>query len=154
MEEIGDISFDPGLPGGCLPHGHASFSSESAVSSEQASPREGSPVISRVAASRSGADAARASDDASPSGVILQQLGRGLRRAEGKSVLTVLDFVGHQHRSFRFDLRYRAINGDSRQELVRPRATKRGERSSRISLAHRGGACAHSTGSEPLALCA
>ncbi len=39
--------------------------------------------------------------------VFLQQLGRGLRRSHGKDVLTVLDFVGHQVKSFRFDLRYR-----------------------------------------------
>jgi superfamily II DNA or RNA helicase len=51
--------------------------------------------------------------------VFLQQLGRGLRRDDGKSVLTVLDFVGHQHRRFRFDLRYRALTGDSRKRLQR-----------------------------------
>ncbi|MGF1667410.1 MAG: DUF3427 domain-containing protein, partial [Acidimicrobiia bacterium] len=51
--------------------------------------------------------------------VFLQQLGRGLRRSDGKSVLTVLDFVGHQHRQFRFDLRYRALTGDSRKRLER-----------------------------------
>jgi superfamily II DNA or RNA helicase len=39
--------------------------------------------------------------------VFLQQLGRGLRLSPdtGKSCLTVLDFVGQQHRRFRFDLR-------------------------------------------------
>ena len=36
--------------------------------------------------------------------IFLQQLGRGLRRAEGKAVLTVLDFIGQQRREFRFDL--------------------------------------------------
>jgi superfamily II DNA or RNA helicase/HKD family nuclease len=41
--------------------------------------------------------------------VFLQQLGRGLRRAEGKDCLTVLDFIGTAHRSFRFDARYRAL---------------------------------------------
>jgi len=41
--------------------------------------------------------------------VFLQQLGRGLRRAEGKDCLTVLDFIGTQHRLFRFDARYRAL---------------------------------------------
>src|SRR5690606_13965128 len=47
--------------------------------------------------------------------VFLQQLGRGLRRADDKAVHTVLDFVGNQHRKFRFDLRYRALTGESRQ---------------------------------------
>lgn len=41
--------------------------------------------------------------------VFLQQLGRGLRRADGKDCLTVLDFIGTQHRLFRFDARYRAL---------------------------------------------
>lgn len=50
--------------------------------------------------------------------VFLQQLGRGLRRADNKAVLTVLDFVGNQHRKFRFDLRYRALTGDSRQGIL------------------------------------
>ncbi|MGY3318148.1 DUF3427 domain-containing protein [Arthrobacter sp. TE12232] len=49
--------------------------------------------------------------------IFLQQLGRGLRRAEGKAVLTVMDFIGQQHREFRFDLRYRALTGYGRKEL-------------------------------------
>ena len=49
--------------------------------------------------------------------IFLQQLGRGLRRTEYKDVLTVLDFVGHQHQQFRFDLKYRALLGRSRREL-------------------------------------
>jgi superfamily II DNA or RNA helicase/HKD family nuclease len=49
--------------------------------------------------------------------VFLQQLGRGLRHAEGKDVLTVLDFVGHQAKAFRFDLRYRRLLGRTRREL-------------------------------------
>ncbi|WP_334170769.1 DUF3427 domain-containing protein [Sinomonas sp.] len=51
--------------------------------------------------------------------VFLQQLGRGLRRAEGKAVLTVLDFIGQQHRQFRFDLKYRALLGIGRRQLER-----------------------------------
>jgi superfamily II DNA or RNA helicase/HKD family nuclease len=51
--------------------------------------------------------------------VFLQQLGRGLRRAEGKAVLTVLDFIGQQHRQFRFDLKYRALLGIGRKQLER-----------------------------------
>lgn len=43
--------------------------------------------------------------------VFLQQLGRGLRRAEGKECLTVLDFIGNAHKRFRFDVRYRALVG-------------------------------------------
>ena len=50
--------------------------------------------------------------------VFLQQLGRGLRQAEGKACLTVLDFVGHQHADFRFDLRYRALTGAGRREVA------------------------------------
>ncbi|MCY7365097.1 MAG: DUF3427 domain-containing protein [Frankiaceae bacterium] len=49
--------------------------------------------------------------------VFLQQLGRGLRRAHGKAVLTVLDFIGQQRREFRFDVRYRALTGASRRGL-------------------------------------
>jgi hypothetical protein len=51
--------------------------------------------------------------------VFLQQLGRGLRLSPetGKSCLTVLDFIGQQHRRFRFDLRYRALLGISRRQL-------------------------------------
>ncbi|MBX6751755.1 MAG: DUF3427 domain-containing protein, partial [Micromonosporaceae bacterium] len=49
--------------------------------------------------------------------VFLQQLGRGLRRADGKSCLTVLDFIGAQHAEFRFDLRFRALTGVSRRRL-------------------------------------
>jgi superfamily II DNA or RNA helicase/HKD family nuclease len=44
--------------------------------------------------------------------VFLQQLGRGLRLDPDKDCLTVLDFVGHAHRNFRFDLRYRALLTD------------------------------------------
>ena len=49
--------------------------------------------------------------------LFLQQLGRGLRKAPGKGVCTVLDFVGTHRREFRFDLRYRALLGGSRADL-------------------------------------
>jgi superfamily II DNA or RNA helicase/HKD family nuclease len=49
--------------------------------------------------------------------VFLQQLGRGLRRAPGKAVLTVLDFIGQHRREFRFDVRYRALTGSTRKRL-------------------------------------
>ena len=51
--------------------------------------------------------------------VFLQQLGRGLRLADNKACLTVLDFIGNQNAAFRFDLRYRALTGTSRRELER-----------------------------------
>jgi hypothetical protein len=49
--------------------------------------------------------------------VFMQQLGRGLRRFDGKDCVTVLDFIGQPHRRFRFDLRYRAVTGGSRNEV-------------------------------------
>ena len=51
--------------------------------------------------------------------LFLQQLGRGLRRCQGKAVLTVLDFIGQQRREFRFDVRYRALLGVGRVALER-----------------------------------
>lgn len=51
--------------------------------------------------------------------VFLQQLGRGLRLTPGKTVLTALDFVGHQRREFRFDQRFRALTGLGRKQLER-----------------------------------
>ena len=51
--------------------------------------------------------------------VFLQQLGRGLRSTPGKTVLTALDFVGHQRKEFRFDQRFRALTGLTRKELAR-----------------------------------
>ena len=49
--------------------------------------------------------------------IFMQQLGRGLRRSPNKSVLTVLDFVGHQHKNFRFDIKLRALTGQGRKSL-------------------------------------
>lgn len=43
--------------------------------------------------------------------VFLQQIGRGLRLAPGKSGLTVLDFIGQQRREFRFDTRFQILTG-------------------------------------------
>ena len=51
--------------------------------------------------------------------IFLQQLGRGLRLADNKPVCTVLDFVGNQRVEFRFDRRFRAITGATRQGLRR-----------------------------------
>ena len=49
--------------------------------------------------------------------LFLQQLGRGLRRLVGKTVCTVLDFVGHHRKEFRFDRRFRALLGGTRKDL-------------------------------------
>jgi superfamily II DNA or RNA helicase len=49
--------------------------------------------------------------------LFIQQLGRGLRKGENKTVCTVLDFVGTHRREFRFDLRLRALLGGTRKEL-------------------------------------
>lgn len=51
--------------------------------------------------------------------IFLQQLGRGLRLANDKPCLTVLDFIGAQHQQFRFDLRFRALTGATRRGLER-----------------------------------
>ncbi len=51
--------------------------------------------------------------------VFLQQLGRGLRWAEGKRVLTVLDLVGQVRREYRYDVRYRALLGGTRHQVQR-----------------------------------
>ncbi|CAB4902963.1 MAG: DUF3427 domain-containing protein [Actinobacteria bacterium] len=50
--------------------------------------------------------------------VFLQQLGRGLRRCDGKSVCTVLDFIGNQRKEFRFASRYSGMLGLSRKKLI------------------------------------
>ena len=51
--------------------------------------------------------------------LFLQQLGRGLRRLDGKSVCTVLDFVGQHRKEFRYDRRFRALLGGTRKDLTR-----------------------------------
>jgi superfamily II DNA or RNA helicase/HKD family nuclease len=51
--------------------------------------------------------------------LFLQQLGRGLRRTRDKAVLTVLDFVGHHRKEFRFDRRLGALTGATRRGLER-----------------------------------
>lgn len=50
--------------------------------------------------------------------LFLQQLGRGLRRSEGKTVCTVLDFVGTHRKEFRFDRRMRALLGGTRKDVA------------------------------------
>ncbi len=49
--------------------------------------------------------------------VFAQQLGRGLRHSPGKSVLTVLDFVGRQNQNFRFDERLSVLSGVPRARV-------------------------------------
>ncbi|WP_438293654.1 DUF3427 domain-containing protein [Streptomyces sp. HUAS TT7] len=50
--------------------------------------------------------------------VFLQQLGRGLRRSEGKAVLTVLDFIGQHRKEFRFENQFRALTNLTRKRLL------------------------------------
>jgi superfamily II DNA or RNA helicase/HKD family nuclease len=50
--------------------------------------------------------------------LFLQQLGRGLRKHRAKSACTVLDFVGHHRKEFRFDQRLRALLGGSRADVI------------------------------------
>ena len=52
--------------------------------------------------------------------VFTQQLGRGLRRADGKPYLTVIDLIGQQHRQFRFDRRLGALVDRRRGPLAAP----------------------------------
>lgn len=54
---------------------------------------------------------------ASPT-VFAQQLGRGLRRAEGKSHLTVLDLIGQHRREFRFEDRFAALLDARRGRVI------------------------------------
>jgi superfamily II DNA or RNA helicase len=51
--------------------------------------------------------------------VFLQQLGRGLRRAEDKVSVTVLDFIGNHRKSFDTSVRYAALMGIRGKELER-----------------------------------
>lgn len=49
--------------------------------------------------------------------VFLQQLGRGLRLAEGKECLTVLDFVGQAHKNYNFEDKFRALLGRTKHSI-------------------------------------
>jgi superfamily II DNA or RNA helicase len=51
--------------------------------------------------------------------LFLQQLGRGLRKSVDKSLCTVLDFVGHHRKEFRYDRRFQALLGGSRSHVAR-----------------------------------
>jgi superfamily II DNA or RNA helicase len=50
--------------------------------------------------------------------VFLQQLGRGLRLAEGKECLTVLDFIGQAHASYNFQNKFRALMGRTKHSIT------------------------------------
>ena len=49
--------------------------------------------------------------------IFLQQLGRGLRLAEGKDCLTVLDFVGRAHKRYNFAEKFSALLTSERRSL-------------------------------------
>ena len=49
--------------------------------------------------------------------VFLQQLGRGLRLAEGKDCLTVLDFIGQANAKYRFESKFAALLGKTRHSV-------------------------------------
>ncbi|MCB1593497.1 MAG: DUF3427 domain-containing protein [Xanthomonadales bacterium] len=49
--------------------------------------------------------------------VFLQQLGRGLRLAEGKDCLTVLDFVGNARNEYDFETKFRAMIGKTNSSV-------------------------------------
>ena len=51
--------------------------------------------------------------------IFLQQLGRGLRLAEDKECLTVLDFIGQSHKKYRFDEKITALLHRTRKGLYR-----------------------------------
>lgn len=49
--------------------------------------------------------------------IFLQQLGRGLRLADGKTCLTVLDFVAQANKSYNYERRFRALVGKSTRSI-------------------------------------
>jgi superfamily II DNA or RNA helicase len=51
--------------------------------------------------------------------IFLQQLGRGLRLAEGKESLTVLDFVGNARPEYNFENKFRALVGKTNQTILK-----------------------------------
>ncbi len=50
--------------------------------------------------------------------VFLQQLGRGLRLADGKTSLTVLDFVAQANKSYNYERRFRALVGRTTKSIA------------------------------------
>lgn len=51
--------------------------------------------------------------------VFLQQLGRGLRLAEGKECLTVLDFIGQAHKRYNFAEKFNALLSNTTRGITR-----------------------------------
>lgn len=51
--------------------------------------------------------------------VFLQQLGRGLRLAEGKECLTVLDFIGQANRKYNFEDKFAALLSNTTRSISR-----------------------------------
>jgi superfamily II DNA or RNA helicase len=51
--------------------------------------------------------------------IFLQQLGRGLRIAEGKDCLTVLDFVGNARPEYDFEHKFRALVGRTHTSIIK-----------------------------------
>ena len=51
--------------------------------------------------------------------IFLQQLGRGLRLAEGKECLTVLDFIGQANRKYNFEEKFAALLSNSSRSVTR-----------------------------------
>ncbi|WLD93801.1 DUF3427 domain-containing protein [Alkalihalobacillus sp. AL-G] len=49
--------------------------------------------------------------------VFLQQLGRGLRLADDKECLTVLDFIGQAHKDYSFEEKFRALMGKTKHSV-------------------------------------
>ena len=51
--------------------------------------------------------------------IFLQQLGRGLRLAEGKECLTVLDFIGQANKRYNFEDKFAALLSNSTRSVIR-----------------------------------
>lgn len=51
--------------------------------------------------------------------VFIQQIGRGLRRAQGKDQVLILDFIGAHRAEYRIDRKYEALSGTKRAGVLR-----------------------------------
>lgn len=51
--------------------------------------------------------------------IFLQQLGRGLRLAEGKECLTVLDYIGQANKKYNFESKFAALLNDSSRSVTK-----------------------------------
>ncbi|MCH3915513.1 MAG: hypothetical protein LKE29_09695 [Acidaminococcaceae bacterium] len=49
--------------------------------------------------------------------IFLQQLGRGLRLADGKECLTVLDFIGQANKKYNFETKLQALVAHTKHSL-------------------------------------